>query len=1007
MVRHFPISRLVILSLLFTSPAFADPDPAKEKRYLKNVKQLTSEGVKSGEAYFSPDGKKIVFQSVRAGSPHYQIYMMNVDGSNQRMVSTGKGKTTCAYFNPANPKEFLFASTHLDESTWGPVKKKGRGYTWDFDKSMDIFLARSSDGKIIKRLTSVKGYDAEGSYSPDGKQIVYTSTSEDKSGDLYIMNADGSNRRRITTTAGYDGGPFFSPDGKRVVFRGFRAKGGQIAQVFTIKTDGTDEKQLTWLPRINWCPIYHPNGKYIIYAANTGTRHNFELFLVKADGSGEVQISHNSGFDGLPCFSPDGTKLLWTSTRGGGKSQVHIADFTMPKDSEFKPQPKNVKPKPSSGYGRGYGKDKKNPHSSGKNPHGSGKNPHGGKDAHKHNPHGDPHKNPHSKPASKPTSKPHGTGASKMPMIRGSVSGGRGAMKLPGAELLKEADISRDVKILASDEYEGRDAGAPGGIKAGEYLMKRFAEEGALPGAMDGRYDHEFKFSAGTTLAPSGNALVFRHEGKRHVMTQGKDWQALLYSKTAVTGRVQVAFCGYGITAKKKKYDDFAGVDVKGKIAVILTRGPQAKFGGAFGADRPTLYDDLRFKVANARNAGAAGVLLLRSKGTGWLRLGGGNPQIPVGQLSVKMGRTLLKAAGLSLDKALAAIDKDLKPRSSVLEGVGGALSVKLIHHRKLGRNILARIPGTDPKLRNEILVIGAHYDHLGYGHEGSLAGKGKIHNGADDNASGTAGLLALARIFKAHPAKRTILFMAFDAEEKGLLGSAAWVKKPTLNRKRIVAMFNMDMIGRLATNKSLLVGGVGTRKGSFQKLVATAAHTCGIDVAVDEDGHGPSDHSSFYTAKIPVLSFFTQTHKDYHRPSDDWETVDFKGLVRVLRLVSFLAREVADGDRPVYHRVKKEIVRRRAVRTGEAFPWFGSIPDYAQSKETQGVLLSGARPGSPAGKAGLKAGDVITKFAGRTITNIYDYTHAIQGCSAGQKIWVEFRRDGKIKKIQVTLGRR
>ncbi|MDF1666133.1 MAG: M28 family peptidase [Planctomycetota bacterium] len=1006
MVRHFPISRLVILSILLTSPAFADPDSAKEKRYLKNVKQLTSEGVKSGEAYFSPDGKKIVFQSVRAGSPHYQIYMMNVDGSEQRMVSTGKGKTTCAYFNPANPKEFLFASTHLDQTTWGPVKKKSRGYTWDFDGSMDIFLARSSDGKIIKRLTSVKGYDAEGSYSPDGKQIVYTSTSEDKSGDLYIMNADGSNRRRITTTAGYDGGPFFSPDGKRVVFRGFRAKGGQIAQVFTIKTDGSDEKQLTWLPRINWCPIYHPNGKYIIYAANTGTRHNFELFLVKADGSGEVQISHNAGFDGLPCFSPDGKKLMWTSTRGGGKSQVHIADFTMPKDSEFKPQPKNVKPKPSSGYGRGYGKDKKGE----KNPHGTDKkNPHGGKDAHKHNPHGDPHKKPTSKPASKPTSKPHGTGAStgKMPMIRGSLSGGRGAMQLPGAELLKEADASRDVKILASDEYEGRDAGAAGGLKAGEYLMKRFAEEGALPGGMDGRYDHEFKFSAGTTLAPNGNALVFRHEGKRHVMTQGKDWQALLYSDTAVTGRVQIAFCGYGITAKKKKYDDFAGVDVKGKIAVILTRGPQAKFGGSFGADRPTLYDDLRFKVANARNAGAAGVLLLRSKGSGWLRLGGGNPQIPVGQLSVKMGRTLLKATGVSLDKTLAAIDKDLKPRSSVLKGAGGALSVKLLHHRKKGRNIVARIPGTDPKLRNEILIIGAHYDHLGYGHEGSLAGKGKIHNGADDNASGTAGLLALARVFKAHPAKRTILFMAFDAEEKGLLGSAAWVKKPTLNKQRIVAMFNMDMIGRLATNKSLLVGGVGTRKGSFQKLVATAAHTCGIDVAIDEDGHGPSDHSSFYTAKIPVLSFFTQTHKDYHRPSDDWETVDFKGLVKVLRLVSFLAREVADGERPVYHRVKKEIVRRRAVRTGEAFPWFGSIPDYAQSKETKGVLLSGARPGSPAGKAGLKAGDVITKFAGRTITNIYDYTHAIQGCSAGQKIWVEFRRDGKIKKIEVTLGRR
>ena len=1071
--RRLPsLAAMLAIALLPSAPALAGDPPVTEheQRYLKNVRQLTSEGEKSGEAYFSPDGKQIIFQSVRAGCPHYQIYVMNADGSDQRLVSTGKGKTTCAFFHPTKPGLFIYASTHLDESTWPPAKKTGRGYSWDFDGAMDVFLARVKDGKILKRLTTAAGYDAECSISPDGKQIVFTSTrdsggkgADDGKGEIYLMDIDGSNQRRLTTAPGYDGGPFFSPDGKKILFRGFRTE--MSATVFTIGLDGKNETALTRMPRINWAPFYHPSGELVVYAANTGTRHNFELFLVRADGSfKEVRLTSHEGFDGLPVFSPDGKKLLWTSNRVGKKSQVFVADFVMPKASEFKVQPAKLS-EPAHGAGKeGYHSDKpkdkdaganphgSNPHGSnphgatsrptnphgnsnphGSNPHGNsnphGTNPHGNSNPHGSNPHGNsnphgtnPHGNSHphggatSRPAKdkKEAGSPHGLPGKRtdLPIIRGSVSGGSAALSMPGMALIDRERLLAHVKTLSDDKMEGRKAGTPGGRMAQDYIVGVFKDLGLEPAGDKGRFRHAFEFSAGTEVAAEGNGLVLRLAGKTAVLEQGEDWQPLLYSGSGVTGRVRLAFAGYGIKAPKQSYDDFAGLELAGKVAIVLTRGPKCGTGGAFGADRPTRHEDLRNKVGLARDAGAVGVLLVRSKGKGRLRLPGADAGIPVAQLEAGQARALLKGVGLDIDAVIAAIDEDGKPRSRSLEDAAAALSVKLDHKTRTGMNILAKLKGTDPKLSAEVVVIGAHYDHLGYGGagSGSRSKEHAIHNGADDNASGTAGLFALARHFKAHPPKRSLVFFAFDAEESGLLGSTAWMKKPTVNKESIVAMFNMDMIGHLADNKALLVGGVGTGSG-FAERVKKAAHIAGLDVAVDQDGQGPSDHSRFYAGGIPVLSFFTQTHELYHMPGDDWDTVDYEGMTKVLRMVAVLGREVANGPRPSFARVKAASGHgkpgRKRVATGEPLPWFGSIPDYAQSKELKGVRLTGARPGSPADKAGVQAGDIIVKFAGRSVANIYDYTYAIQGCAAGQEIEVVVRRGDETVTLKATLGSR
>jgi Tol biopolymer transport system component len=325
----------------------------KESDFLTRVRRLTIDGKRSGEGYFSPDGRRLVFQSERdPANPFYQIFTMDLGTAEVKRVSNGVGKTTCSFFRPGTD-EIMYASTHLDPKSRQlqddelkfRASGKTRRYSWDYDPEMDIFSVNEKT-HLTKRLTDARGYDAEGSYSPDGQWIVYTSmrdaynrtlsaaekkqldTDPSYFAEIYIMRADGSGQKRLTNTPGYDGGPFFTHDGARIVWRRFDTQ-GLLADVYTMKPDGTDVKQLTDFGSMSWSPYEHPSGQYFIFSSNKFGFENFELFIVDAAGAKEpVRVTYTDGFDSLAVFSPDGKQLGWTSTRSGGdQGQIYLAQW--------------------------------------------------------------------------------------------------------------------------------------------------------------------------------------------------------------------------------------------------------------------------------------------------------------------------------------------------------------------------------------------------------------------------------------------------------------------------------------------------------------------------------------------------------------------------------------------------------------------------------------------------------------------------------------------------------
>jgi Tol biopolymer transport system component len=346
------VSGRAVLAAVLAAAAFAtavhggqDGPAYKESDFLTRVRRLTVEGKRAGEGYWSPDGKRLVFQSEREpGNPFYQIYVLDLTTGETRRVSTGTGKTTCAFFRPGT-SEIEFASTHADprskeyqdQELAFRASGKERRYSWDYDPEMDIY-SYDEQTTSLKRLTTARGYDAEGSYSPDGEWIAFSSmrgaydhpltAAEQKAladnpsnfAEIYIMRADGSGQTRLTNAPGYDGGPFFTPDGRKILWRRFDEQ-GLIADVWTMNLDGSDQKQITSFGSMSWAPYMHPSGEYILFASNKLGFENFELFLVDAAGTKEpVQVTYSPGFDGLPVPSPDGRTLAWTSSRAGGSA---------------------------------------------------------------------------------------------------------------------------------------------------------------------------------------------------------------------------------------------------------------------------------------------------------------------------------------------------------------------------------------------------------------------------------------------------------------------------------------------------------------------------------------------------------------------------------------------------------------------------------------------------------------------------------------------------------------
>jgi Tol biopolymer transport system component len=338
------LTLLILCCTLADGPALAPAEVAAlEAKHLQNIRQVTFGFPKAGEGYFRPDGRAIIFQAAPPGKDDYQIYTLDLaPGAQPKMVSTGQGKCTCSFFHPGG-RSILFASSHLDPALAvpgqsgraapkGPAYSRSERYRWDFDPFMDIFRA-DVDGSNLVRLTDTPGYDAEGSYSPDGKQIIFTSF-RDGDAEIYIMDADGANPRRITRKKGYDGGPFFSPDGRKIIYRSDR-RNNDLLQIFLNTPRGDSERALTDNDAVNWGPFFHPDSRHIVYATSRHGHRNYELYLMDTETGVQERLTYRDGFDGLPVFSAGGQKLMWTSKgrTADNTSQLFLADFRLSPES--------------------------------------------------------------------------------------------------------------------------------------------------------------------------------------------------------------------------------------------------------------------------------------------------------------------------------------------------------------------------------------------------------------------------------------------------------------------------------------------------------------------------------------------------------------------------------------------------------------------------------------------------------------------------------------------------
>jgi Tol biopolymer transport system component len=967
----------------------AEPEPAdQEARFLGNARQLIYEGRRSGEGYFHPDGKRLIFQSERdPANPFFQIYWLDLTTGDTARISPGVGKTTCAFFQPGTSR-VLFASTHLDGEARTKMKAEFdhraagtvRRYAWDYDEAYDIFSSEL-DGSDLRQLTNSPGYDAEGSFSPDGKKIVFSSIraaypveklsqgdrarlSKDPAyfADIYIMEADGSGVRQLTSTPGYDGGPFFTADGQRIVWRRFDTQ-GMNADVYAMRLDGSDVRRITNFQSMSWAPFPHPSGAYLIFTSNKLGFENFELFIVDLAGERQpVRVSFTPGFDGLPVFSPDGRKLCWTSNRGADKrSQLYLADW---KHEEALAALAAADTRPGEPIAE--------------------------------------------KTAGANTGRAQSSDTAGVPSLAPEITA---------------ADAKSEVAWLAATERAGRMTGSEGGRAAAQWLaaylrstkLQSFADDFMRP----------FEFNAGVKVIAEKNRLSVGD--KPFVLDQ--DFRPLSFSDTAsVEG--DVVFAGYGLSVPEggggARYNSYEGLDVKDKVVLILRFVPE----GVDPARRAQLnrYAGLRYKAMLARERGAKALLCVtgpNSPQAGELMpmssdntLAGSG--IVAHSITSAVADALLAKSGQSLKALQTALDTE-NPHVTgfALTGVHVKTAAGVEHIHQTDRNVVAYLPpapvsgasGSEPPSPAgdaEYVVVGAHYDHLGRGDGHSSMARageeGKIHPGADDNASGTAVVMELASSLaaqrSAHPEKfrRGVIFALWSGEEIGIIGSASFCEKPPVPLEKIAAYINFDMVGRLRDNK-LTLQGAGS-SNVWKRLVEKRNVAAGFNLVLQDDPYLPTDVTSFYPRGVPVLNFFTGAHEDYHRPTDTADKLNYEGVERIAKFAEQIVLDLVTApERPVLARVEKSDQGGGSRETLRAY--LGTIPDY--TTEVKGVKISGVRAGSPAERGGVQGGDVLIEFAGQKIVNIYDYTYALDAVKIGQPLKIAVERAGRRVELSVT----
>ena len=934
-----PPTTLVLAAMgLYAVPAAAVD---AEAQLLTNTRQLTFEGRRAGEGYFAPEGNALIFQSEREpGNPFFQIYHLDLTTGDTHRVSPGIGKTTCAFFRPGTNR-VLFSSTHLDPQAESRQREEiefrasgeQRRYDWDYDVYMDVFSA-DRDGTRLKRLTDASGYDAEASYSPDGDKIVFTSLrSAYPPEDLAAED-----RKRLETDPAYFG------------------------EIYIMDADGGNQTRLTETPGYDGGPFFSADGERIIWRRFDEDGMNADVYTMRLDGSDVRRLTDFGAMSWAPYFHPSGEYAIFASNKHGFSNfELFLVDAAGQREP--------VRVTHADGFD------------------------------------GLPVFSPDGGSLSWTSNRTGGGGsqlflgdwdhAAAMAMLASSPRPGATSPSPDDAE----SRLRASVEYLASDELEGRMTGSEGARVAAEYIAQALQATGLEPFGDDGTYFQTFEFTADRRILPEANTLrIETGDASRRV---DADFRPLSFTANAdVQG--EVVFAGYGLAVPGTNgYDSYAGLDVTDKIVLVLRYVPE----GVDAERRAELnrYAGLRYKAMIARDRGAKAVLVVagpNSPNAGKLipmtfdnSLAGSG--IVAASVSGAVADALFAGAGKSLVETQSQLDIE-NPHflgQFPLDGVEVAIRTGVERIKATDRNVLAWLPATDESAA-ETVVVGAHYDHIGRGDASSLAGKdeeGEIHNGADDNASGVAVALELARtLAEREERRRNVLFAFWSGEELGLIGSSHFVETPPLPPENIAAYVNFDMVGRLRDNK-LSLQGVGS-SSVWRGLIERRNVPAGFNLSLLEDPYLPTDSTAFYPKGIPILSFFTGSHEDYNRPTDDPDTLDYQGMRRIAAFGAAIVNDVVSNDeRPDYAEV--QVATSAGGNRDSLRAYLGTIPDY--TTDLAGVKISGVRGGGPADKSGMLGGDVIVEFAGATIANIYDYTYALDAIKIGEPVDVVVLREG------------